>query len=91
MTHSELASVSATVTLTNHRAATELVGKVVVDFGKVKLGSYKKKRNGGMFGSKYQEIPFDVQVNFGDQSGLLRVCALCEGIVTGSAEMVFDQ
>ena len=89
-TYSECVLVFATVCRANHQAATDFVGKVVVDFGKVNLGSYKKKRNGGMFGSKYQEIPFDVQVNFGDQSGLLGVRALCAGIVTGSAEMVFD-
>jgi hypothetical protein len=89
-TYSKFVLVSTTICRADHRVATSFVGKVVVDFGKVNLGSYKTKRNGGMFGSKYQEIPFEVQVNFGDPSGLLGVRALCAGIVTGSAEIVFD-
>lgn len=68
----------------------DFVGKVAIDFGGADLSTFKKVRTGKFFGSKYQEISFHVEINFGVKSGLLGVRALYEGVVTGAAEMVFD-
>lgn len=54
------------------------------------LSAFKKTRQWGLVGSRYQDVPVDVQVNFGAKSGLLGVKVLCGGIVTGSAEIIFD-
>jgi hypothetical protein len=84
VTHGWLASCLGCAT------GTTFVGKVAIDFGGADLSTFKKARTGKFFGSKYQEICFHVEINFGAKSGLLAIRALCEGVVTGAAEMVFD-
>jgi len=66
------------------------VGKVAIDFGGADLSTFKKVQTGRFFGSKYQEISFSVEINFGAKNGLLGVRALCEGIVAGAAEIIFE-
>ncbi|PPJ53004.1 hypothetical protein CBER1_11214 [Cercospora berteroae] len=68
----------------------ESVGNIHIDFSSINVFRLPTKRDYGFFGSRYYNLAFEIQVDFGAKSGSLEVRALCDGMVTGHAEIVDD-
>ncbi len=68
----------------------ETVGNIHIDFSTVDVDRLPTMREFGLWGSRYYKLPIEIQVKFGAKSGSLEVSALCDGVVTGLAEIVYD-
>lgn len=76
--------------LTNEPKGLESVGNIHINYSSIDLSKLPTKRQHGFFGSRYYNLAFEIQVKFGSKSGSLEVQALCDGILTGNADIVYD-
>ena len=67
----------------------ESAGNIHIDYSSVNVSKLPTRREFGIVGSRYYRLSFEVQVDFGAKSGSLEVRALCNGVVTGHAEIVY--
>jgi len=66
------------------------IGRIAIDFSGIDISRFPTRRQHEYFGSRYYKLPYELQVMFGSKSGSLQVRTLCEGILTGSAEIMYD-
>ena len=76
--------------LLTHLTGLEQVGKIHIDYSRVNLQGLLVVREFGIVSSRYLQVPFQVQVQFGARSGKLEVRTLCGGMLTGDAEIVYE-
>ncbi|KAF2163638.1 hypothetical protein M409DRAFT_25826 [Zasmidium cellare ATCC 36951] len=68
----------------------DIVGSIHLDLNGVDISKYKARREFWIIGSKYLEIPVDVQVHFGSKTGRFQVDGVCEGEITGTATIEYE-
>ncbi|GIZ48282.1 hypothetical protein CKM354_001135000 [Cercospora kikuchii] len=73
-----------------NRSVLESAGNIHIDYSSVNVSKLPTRREFGIVGSRYYRLSFEIQVDFGAKSGSLEVRALCNGVVTGHAEIVYD-
>jgi hypothetical protein len=76
--------------LVNKSKGLQSVGNIHINYSSIDVSKLPTKRQYGLFGSRYYNLTFEIQVKFGSKSGSLGVQALCGGILTGSADIVYD-